>query len=306
MSEDLTARVTIEHGEAGRADHWLRQRFPHAPRRELLAFLERGALTRNGRSVRKGDVLQIGDVVELRGAPATGADLRPVPEELPIDVLHRDAAMIAVCKPAGMATHPLRAGERGTLANRIAHLAPECAATSQEAREGGAAHRLDHGTSGVVAFARTPAAYLELRDAFARGAVRKVYWAVTAALPDTAILAGPIAQRGDHAVVDRAGLPAQTEWRELTRGAGGHLLECKATTGRRHQIRVHLAAAGAPILGDAQYGGPPGPPELIGFFLHAQALELHSPAGGSTVRIEAPLPDDRRAALAGLGIDWPR
>jgi 23S rRNA pseudouridine1911/1915/1917 synthase len=214
-----------------------------------------------------------------------------------------------VAKPAGPATHPLRDGETGTLANAVAARYPECAAASASPREGGAAHRLDGGTSGLVVFARDRAAWDALRAAFHDGRVAKQYLAlVIGEVSRPGEIDAPIAHSGGRAVVhgdmDAAtrhdALPASTSFVPEARYRGYTLLRVTAATGRMHQVRVHLAHLGTPVVGDTLYGfATADAPPVDGFFLHAAVLELPHPDGGKA-RYEAPLPADRRAALAKL------
>jgi 23S rRNA pseudouridine1911/1915/1917 synthase len=168
-------------------------------------------------------------------------------------------------------------------------------------------HRLDTGTSGAIMAARHARAWRALRAAFGRGEVEKRYLAlVHSADIDDGECAAPLAHRGNRMIVadqdalDTA-LPATTRWRVIARLSGFTLLECIARTGRMHQVRVHLAHAGAPIVGDALYRGPAPPGAMEpGHFLHASALGFCHPITGAAMRIEAPLPRDRQALLDAL------
>jgi len=204
-----------------------------------------------------------------------------------------------VAKPPGMPSQPLRAGELGTAASGMVARFPECAAVADDPRDGGLVHRLDIGTSGVLVAARTRASWLRLRAAFGKGEIEKSYLALVEAAPISRGCDEPLTQRGRRVVVDHAdGLEASTTW-VVERALGEHrLLRCHATTGRMHQIRVHLATCGAPIVGDVLYGGHP-QPGLIEFFLHAADVTLPR-ADGSRLAITAPLPADRLAVLARL------
>lgn len=295
-------RFTVAAGEAGRADKVVRARFPDLGRRQLARLFAGGAVRVGGRALAKGAFVAAGTEVELDHEPMRDDAVAPVPEpDLALEVLSTDDAVVAVAKPAGMPSHPLRAGERGTLASALVARFPECASASAEAREGGLAHRLDIDTSGVLLAARTPAAWTALRRAFAAGAVDKDYLAVVGGdLPDHGRCDAPLAQRGDHVAVSwDDGLGATTSWQVLERGPGWALVRCRAASGRMHQIRAHLAAAGAPILGDQRYGGRPGPAALVGHFLHAERIALAHPAGGR-LEVSAPLPPDRQACLEAL------
>lgn len=288
--------------EDDRLDRVLSRRFPQASRKRLAELFAEGAVRVDGRVARKGDRAAPGTEVRLTRPPTGDADLRPVgdPEAAArLTVLHEDDGVVVVAKPAGMPSQPLRAGERGTAASGIVALHPECAFVADDPRDGGLVHRLDIGTSGVLIAARTRAMWTALRLAFGAGAVAKEYLALVDAAPVAAECEEPLAQRGARVVVDHTdGLPAHTRWEVVRRFDGRRLLRCHATTGRMHQIRVHLATCGAPITGDTLYGGQPFP-GLHGFFLHASVVRFPVHTGELTV--EAPLPADRRAVLAALG-----
>ena len=294
--------MKITAGEDGRVDKVLAKELPGTGRRALAALFDEGAVRVAGRRVKKGDRVAAGDVIELEHAPATGGALAPVPDpDVALDVLVERPELIAVHKPAGVPSQPLRAGERGTIANGLAARWPECAAASEASpRDGGLVHRLDIGTSGVLVAARTPDAYRALRDAFHAGRVAKDYLAIACGRPVSRECDAPLVQRGDHVRVDYTdGLPAHTAFAVERASATHALVRCRATTGRMHQVRAHLAHVGSPIAGDALYGGAPIPGHP-GFFLHAASLVV--PLGHETLAIEAPLPPRFTAALSAGGL----
>jgi 23S rRNA pseudouridine1911/1915/1917 synthase len=305
---------TIEAGEAGRLDLVLAARFPGVGRRRWAALFADGAVAVDGARARKGDRVGAGARVSLREAPAVGDALAPVAQpELPLEVLHQDEQLIAVNKPAGMPSHPLRAGETGTVANALVARFPECAGAGRDPREAGLVHRLDRGTSGVLIAARNPDAWQELRRAFGGGEVDKRYLALVAGEPGDGACDAPLRAAGRRAVVarrgDRGALPAATHWRAIASAHGVSLLAVDTSTGRMHQVRAHLAACGAPICGDPLYGGPTEitvAGETIAVplpFLHAARVEL--PDRGARLSLEASLPADRAALLARLGLAQP-
>jgi 23S rRNA pseudouridine1911/1915/1917 synthase len=302
--------------DGARLDQWL-ARALHCSRREAQRLIAEGAVRVGGSVAKKGMRMAAGAEVEVAHAPAGTEEKRPVPEALPLVVLHQDAALVAVDKPAGMPTHPLRAGERGTVANRLLALFPECATVADDAREGGVAHRLDVDTSGVLVAARTRQAWLLLRRAFADGLVEKEYLALVAgAPPERGTIEVALAHAGRRVRVsgerDLDALPASTRYEVVTRGrdaSGGELALVRAwsSSGRMHQIRAHLAHLGYPLVGDPLYGGPPAAPGTHGHFLHAARLGLPHPTGGAPLTVEAPLPEDRAAVLtAWFGWQRPR
>ena len=326
-------RFTVEAVEAGRLDRLLADRFPGVGRRRWAELLAAGEVRLDGRRARKGDRAAAGAVIELREAPAVGDALAPPPEpELPLALLHEDAQLVAIAKPAGQPSHPLRAGERGTAAGAIRARYPECAGASLDPREGGLVHRLDRGTSGVLVAARDRDSWQAVRRAFGAGQVSKRYLALVAGRAGAGECHAALAQRGRRAVLvgdhEAGAQEAETRWRPLAvAGASGPesgggagedegeagagaltLVEVEAITGRMHQVRAHLAAAGHPLLGDPLYGGPvdilrAGRRIAIEHpLLHAAWIALPHPATGARLEIAAPLPPDRRALLEELGL----
>jgi 23S rRNA pseudouridine1911/1915/1917 synthase len=291
-------KLTID--VADRVDKALARFYPAAGRRQLAQLFADGAVRVNGRRASKGDRVAIGDTIELSREPVHGAALRPAPDpDVPLVVLVERSELIAVAKPAGVPSQPLRPGELGTMANAIAFRFPECVAIGDDPRDGGLVHRLDIGTSGVLIAARTQDAHRALRAAFGAGMVVKHYLAITDGRPVARECDAPLAQRGKRAVVDLAeGLPAYTEITALRTLPDRAVVRCIARTGRMHQVRAHLAYAGAPLTGDALYGGVPLPGH-DGFFLHAERVEL--PLGGEPMVITAPLPERFARALAACG-----
>jgi 23S rRNA pseudouridine1911/1915/1917 synthase len=300
-------KLTID--VADRVDKALARFYPEAGRKQLAALFADGAVRVNGKRATKGQRVAVGDTIELAREPVSGDALRPAPDpDVRLDVLVERSDLVAVAKPAGVPSQPLRAGELGTIANAIAFRYPECVAIGDDPRDGGLIHRLDIGTSGVIVAARTLEAYRALRAAFGIGTVVKHYLAICDGRPIVRECDAPLAQRGKRVVVDLAeGLPAYTEIaveRASHAGAPGTtkahaLVRCVARTGRMHQVRAHLAHVGASITGDALYGGAP----LTGhdgFFLHAASIAL--PIAKDQLVIEAPIPDRFHRALVACGL----
>jgi 23S rRNA pseudouridine1911/1915/1917 synthase len=244
---------------------------------------------------------------------AAEADPRFLPEELPLVLLHDDLYLLAVDKPAGMVVTPGLRHPAGTLANALRALPG-----SLSAREGpfrpGIVHRLDAGTSGVLVVARTDAAHDALVAQFHDHRALRRYLALVRGAPawDTFTIEAPLARRrvGRRAFAparDGQGRAAATDLRVLARGAEVALVEARPRTGRTHQIRVHLAALGHPLVGDTLYGGPASrrAAEALGLArpgLHAERLTLAHPADGRALTLVAPLPADLTAACARAGV----
>lgn len=294
--------LTVPPGSEGmRVDVWLAGAL-ELPRSRVKELLERGAVRIAGRPPRKGDRTVAGARVEVT---LESDDPRPVPQpELGLRILHLDPWLVAVDKPAGMPSHPLEPGERGTVVNALVARHPECGDASADPREGGLVHRLDTLTSGVLLAARTPEAWRALRTAFAERRVDKRYLAVvTGPVADAGEIDLPLRHRGDHVepALQGGGREALSDFRVLSRSGDAALLEVRIHTGVLHQVRAHLAAIGAPVLGDGKYGGRPHP-SLGRFFLHAARVVLEHPETRLTLEVSAPLPEELRAVLAALGL----
>jgi 23S rRNA pseudouridine1911/1915/1917 synthase len=277
--------------------------------------LRDGEIKVDGRRKKPGDRAKGGEEISFHGfVPRAEAEIAPDPELLlRAPVLYEDDELLALDKPSGVPTLPLAHGEQGTLAGAAVARCPEIARAGPPL-EGGAVHRLDGLTSGVVLFAKSPAVRERLRAAFRDGRVEKHYLAL-AHDPDGALVAPRIVQlalvafgEGGSQVAAEpgeegafSGQAARTELDPIARKAPWVLVAAQARTGRRHQIRAHLAAIGAPIAEDPLYGGSaPRPPGLREGRLALHAVRVVLPDGRT---IAAPIPPDLGAAIAALGLD---
>ena len=274
---------------ADRVDKALARFYPEAGRKQLAQLFDDGHVRVAGRVAKKGDRVVPGDEIELAREPVSGHALRPAPDPdaaAQLTILLERSDLVAINKPAGMPSQPLRPGELGTAANAIVARFPECVAIGHDPRDGGLVHRLDIGTSGVLIAARTDAAWTALRAAFHDHRVDKQYLAITDGRPVARSCDAPLAQRGKRVVVDNSdGLAAHTTFTVEGATAAHALVRCTANTGRMHQVRAHLAEVGSPITGDTLYGGQP-LTNHTGFFLHAAHLAITA----LELVIEAPLP----------------
>ena len=221
-----------------------------------------------------------------------------------LTVLYEDEALIFVDKPARVPSHPLQPGETGTVANALVARYPELAAVGDDPREAGLCHRLDVETSGVLLAARTPEAWKTVREAFDARRVDKRYLAlVSGPLADEGEIELPLMHSGDHVrpALAGGGREAHSKFRVVARAGLCSLVEVQILTGVLHQVRAHLAAVGAPVWNDAQYGGT-ADPSLDRFFLHAAKLSLAHPVTGMTVSVESPLPEELKRTLAARGL----
>lgn len=278
-------------------------------RSEAADLIARGAVTLDGEAAATGklrlreDQVVVVDPSQLPEPEGPAAD--PTVE---FRVVHEDADIVVIDKPAGLVVHPGAGNDDGTLVNGLLARYPEIVDVGESHRPG-IVHRLDIGTSGLLVVARTGRAYLELVEAMASHSVGRVYHTLVWGHPANQIglIDAPIGrdQRDPMkmaVVVD--GKQARTRYRvehEYRTPTDASFLECRLETGRTHQIRVHLAAIGHPVVGDAAYGGVRTGIDSPRPFLHAAALELTHPVTREAMTFSSPMPHDLTEILAGLG-----
>lgn len=296
--------------QAVRLDGFLRQCLPHLSRQEVHRAIAEDFFLLNGRVARKGDRLNGGDRLCFVGPADLLSDAPPPARQLEIPIIYEDDSLLAVDKPAGVATHGFSGRARATLANFLAAQRPGLLNIGKSRWEPGLVHRLDIETSGVVLVAKTQAVFDRLREQFRRREIKKTYLALVWGQP---IERGTIElalahDRGDRrrmvAVQHRERSAGRRVWRAITRyrviatASGMSLLEVEMETGVTHQIRVHLSSNGYPIVGDTLYGADY--PERFGLArhcLHASSLTLRHPASGQLLCVDAQLPVELREVL---------
>jgi len=299
-----THTLTVEAASAGaRLDLFIGERLSLS-RNKLKALFESEAVRVDGRKAKKGQTVSAGQTIEVT------VDERPndavADATLALTVLYEDESLVFVDKPAGVPSQPLKPGETGTVANALLAQYPEMAGVGADVREAGLCHRLDVETSGVLLAARTREAWEAMRAAFSRDDdVEKQYLAlVSGPIGDSGDIELPLAHSGDHvrtALTGDEGRPAHSAFRVLSRSGNYSLVEVRIFTGVLHQVRAHLAAIGAPIVGDTLYGGEPAP-ELKRFFLHAATLTVPHPKTRQRLTVSSPLPAELAAMLASRGL----
>ena len=262
-------------------------------RSQVKTLIEGGAVTVDGRIRKAKTAVKAGERVAIDVAPA--APSVAAPEALPLTVLYEDDHLVAINKAPGMVVHPAPGRWQGTLVNALLHRWGDLPA--REPARPGIVHRLDRDTSGVMVVARTAAALEHLGRQFAARTVEKRYLAVVRGVlrADTLVIDAPIGrhatERKKMSTRTRSGRAAVTRVRVVERFAHATLVEAAPETGRTHQIRVHLAARGHPILGDAVYGKPSARERvLIGrHALHAASLAIAHPEHGGALTFRAEL-----------------
>lgn len=299
-----------------RLDAFVRQILPHLSHREAQRAIDERLFLVNGRPGRKGARLAASNVVSFVGPDLWLAE-GPTPNpQLRVPIVYEDAQLLVVDKPAGMDTHGFSGRDCETLANFLAAAHPEVLGIGKSRWEPGLVHRLDRETSGLVLVAKRQAAFEHLRSQFRRREIRKTYWAlVWGASPADGSVDYPLEhdarEKSRMRAVSAAPMQAKGQriWQALTRfrtlGAarGLSLLEIEMVTGVTHQIRVHLAAIGHPIVGDALYRAQH--TESFGLqrhFLHAGGLEFNHPEDGRRMKVEAGLPEGLQEVLERLAV----
>jgi 23S rRNA pseudouridine1911/1915/1917 synthase len=282
---------------AGRLDAVLAERLS-IPRAEAQRLIAAGRVRVGGRPLPKSHRLVGGEAVEVDLA---GADVLP-PEGPPPPVAFRDEHLLVIDKPAGVPTHPTQNRRVGTLVNRLLGMGVPLSGVGGPLRPG-IVHRLDVGTSGLMLIASDDATHVALASMLRRHAVDRRYLALVRGVPpnDRFAIDAALGRVGARVRVDRAGgRPAETAIEVLRRFERAALLEAAPRTGRTHQIRVHLAAIGHPILGDVRYGGEGADAAALGLrrpFLHSWRIAFEHPVTGARIELESPLPEDLRTAL---------
>ncbi len=312
MSELIEHQAVVPAELAGlRFDQALARMFPDYSRSRLREWIERGEARLEGAAARPRQRVLGGERVALRAEVA--ARTADAPEAIPLDIVHQDEAVIVIDKPAGLVVHPGAGNRDGTLVNALLALEPGLEALPRA----GLVHRLDRLTSGLLLVARTLPAHTRLvADLQARAVTRQYRAVVCGRMTGGGTVDAPIGRhpvrRTQMAVREEGGRPARTHYRVAERLADHTVVDVRLETGRTHQIRVHMAHIGHPLVGDPEYGGrlrlPRGAGEelravLTGFrrqALHASRLIFTHPVSGERLDLSSALPADMVRLVAAL------
>lgn len=283
-----------------RLDLYLHEQLPAFSRSRIQEWIKSGRVRVNGSTQKRSHTLRGSEAIQVE--PAELRPLNASPEDVPLEILYEDEAVVAINKPAGMVVHAGAGRSSGTLVNALLHRFEKLSGVGGAERPG-IVHRLDQYTSGVILVARTDAAHRHLAQQFSSRKIEKIYIAlVDGRLKSergritTPISRDPIRRTRMTARL-ASGRAALTEFQVLKRFSKSTLLEVSLGTGRTHQIRVHLSSIGHPVVGDKLYGAPAS--SLGRYFLHAERITFASPASLEAVTVRAPLAPELEEFLDG-------
>ncbi|MBD2154645.1 RluA family pseudouridine synthase [Leptolyngbya sp. FACHB-16] len=295
----MAVDVTLQAAFAGdRLDRWLSEHLPDLSRARIQKLIDQGQVQVNGQiCTSKKMAIQAGDRIDITIPDATPLELEA--QSIPLDILYEDDSLLILNKPTGLVVHPAPGHEDGTLVNALLAHCPNLTGIGGVQRPG-IVHRLDKDTSGAIAIAKTDQAHQHLQAQFKAKTARRTYLAVVYGAPkeSSGTVDAPIGRHlGDRkkmAVVplEKGGRPAITHWQVQERLGNYSLMQYDLETGRTHQIRVHSAHIGHPVVGDPVYSsGRPIGINLPGQALHAWRLRLQHPLTEEWIEAIAPLPD---------------
>ena len=303
MDENYICITAEESGE--RIDALLARALPSLSRSQVQKLLEQGMVTLNGRELKKNFRCSAGEGYEvLLPEPA---ELPLIPQNIPLDVVYEDGDLIVINKPRGLVVHPAPGHPDGTLVNALLWHCGDSLSGIGGQRRPGIVHRIDKDTSGLLIVAKNDFAHQGLSAQLADHSLCREYEALVRGnfKQDCGTVDKPIGRhpidRKRMAVTDKNSKPAVTHWQLLASYRGYSHILCRLETGRTHQIRVHMASIGHPLLGDFTYGAPSPEKGLEGQCLHARRLRFVHPRTGEHILLETELPDYFMDVLARLG-----
>ena len=290
-------KLTLISDTAGeRLDAFLARSVEDLSRSAAQKLLEKGAVTIAGRPAKKNEKTAEGMTVEVELPDPEPIDV--IPQNIPLDVVYEDADVIVINKPVGLVVHPAPGHPDGTLVNALLYHCGDSLSGINGQLRPGIVHRIDRDTSGLIIAAKNDKAHVALADQLQDHSLARVYEAVVHGniREDEGTVDAPIGRhpidRKKMAIDRKDGRRAVTHWTVLGRYPGYTHIQCRLETGRTHQIRVHMASIGHPLVGDPVYGGNrKSLPGLVGQCLHARKLRFIHPSTQSPLEVECPLPD---------------
>ena len=296
-------RVIVEDSENMRLDAYLAQKCTDLSRSMVQKLIEDGEVLVNNSKKKISYKVQNGDVIEINVPEAKEVDLKP--ENIPIDVVYQDDDIIVVNKPKGLVVHPANGNPDGTLVNAIMAICKDSLSGIGGELRPGIVHRLDKDTSGLLIVAKNDKAHINMSNQIKNREVKKIYIALVKGIigEDEATINMPIGRSTKDRkkmAVRKDGKEAITHFKVLKRYDKYTLLEIKIDTGRTHQIRVHMAEIGHPVVGDMVYSTGKNEFGVEGQMLHAKSLDFKHPITGKPIHLEAELPQYFKDVLEEL------
>ena len=296
MSENGLQRLTVSPEEAGvRIDKYLAEQLPDITRSYLQKLLKDGSVQMNGKPVKTSTKTAAGAVIELTIPDPEEPEI--LPEDIPLDILYEDSDVILINKPKDMVVHPAAGHYTGTLVNALMYHCKGDLSGINGVLRPGIVHRIDKDTTGVLIVCKNDKAHNALAEQLKEHSITRKYRAIVCGnlKDDEGTVDAPLGRhpqdRKKMAIVCTGGKRAVTHYRVLERFGNYTYIECQLETGRTHQIRVHMASLGHPLLGDEVYGRVKSPFKLEGQTLHAMVLGFIHPTTGEYMEFEAPLPE---------------
>lgn len=296
MSENGLQRLIVSPEEAGvRIDKYLAEQLPDITRSYLQKLLKDGSVQMNGKPVKTSTKTAAGAVIELTIPEPEEPEI--LPEDIPLDILYEDSDVILINKPKDMVVHPAAGHYTGTLVNALMYHCKGDLSGINGVLRPGIVHRIDKDTTGVLIVCKNDKAHNALAEQLKEHSITRKYRAIVCGnlKEDEGTVDAPLGRhpqdRKKMAIVRTGGKRAVTHYRVLERFGNYTYIECQLETGRTHQIRVHMASLGHPLLGDEVYGRVKSPFKLEGQTLHAMVLGFIHPTTGEYMEFEAPLPE---------------
>jgi 23S rRNA pseudouridine1911/1915/1917 synthase len=297
--------LTTTADDAGqRLDVWLEHQLDDLSRARIQSLIRAGNIRVDDRVVKPNQKIADGMRVSIDIPPPEPTDLQA--EDIPLDIIHEDPDILVVNKPPGLVVHPAAGHPDGTLVNAVLHHCPDLGPIGGELRPG-IVHRLDRDTSGVMVVAKNEIALNAIVNQFKEGGVSKEYTAIVHGCPREpegrieTLIGRSRQDRKLMSARPASGRQAVTTYKVVKKYFQAASLRVHPETGRTHQIRVHLAHIGCPIVGDKQYGGRRREISAPRQMLHARRLAFQHPTSGEKIKFSAPLPPDMTALLQELG-----
>lgn len=297
-------KYIVNDGEINkRIDSYIAGKDQEISRVAVQRLIEQGKILVNGKKVKVSYKVQLGDTITQEAEEAKEIELKA--QDIPLEILYEDNDIVVVNKPKGMVVHPAVGNLEGTLVNAIMAICKESLSGIGGEIRPGIVHRLDKDTSGVIVIAKNDKSHIDLSNQIKQHEVEKVYWALVRGVvkENEATISMPIGRSTKDRkkmAVTKNGKEAVTHFKVLKRYSNCTLLEVKIETGRTHQIRVHLAQIGYPVIGDMIYSSGKNKWGIVGQCLHAKSLKFRHPTTHEEMWIQAELPDYFKNVLKEL------